>query len=115
MSLEKINKQPITNSKVEWKKYINYQSIVKNIPFYFFLSVLAVFYIYNGHHADKLVRKTSVSEKNIKELEYEFKTLKSEVIFRSKPSELVKAVEPLGLKELKEPPLLLSDSSIISQ
>jgi hypothetical protein len=69
-----------------------------------------VLYIYNGHYADKLMRKMVASEKNIKELEYEYKSIKSEVIFRSKASELVKAVEPMGLKEPKEPPVLLTDS-----
>ncbi|MGB4845105.1 MAG: FtsL-like putative cell division protein [Ferruginibacter sp.] len=49
----------------------------------------------------------STTEKQIKELEYEYKTIKSDVIFRSKASELIKAVEPLGLKELIEPPVVL--------
>jgi hypothetical protein len=51
--------------------------------------------------------KTTTIEKNVKELEFEYKTIKSEVIFRSKPSEIVRAVEPLGLKELKEPPMII--------
>ncbi|HAN66752.1 MAG TPA: hypothetical protein DCQ34_11195 [Chitinophagaceae bacterium] len=100
-----------TNSKTDWKRLFNYRSIVGNIPFFLFLSALAVLYIYNGHHADKLVRRIAKSEKNIKELEYEYKSVKSEVIFRSKASELVKAVEPLGLRELKGPPIMLTDSS----
>jgi hypothetical protein len=33
------------------------------------------------------------------------------VIFRSKPSEMIKAVEPMGLKEVKTPPIYLSDST----
>ena len=41
-------------------------------------------------------------------MEYEFKTIKRDVIFRSKESELVKAVEPLGLKELIAPPMILA-------
>jgi len=110
MSTVQDNSSFLSTNKMDWKKYLNYQTIVKNIPFFLFLSVLAVIYIYNGHHADKLIRKISASEKNIKELEYEYKTLKSEVIFRSKASELVKAVEPLGLHELKEAPLVISDS-----
>ena len=101
--------QPLT-SKIEWKKWLSHKWVVKNIPFFLFLSVLAVLYIYNGHHADKLTRKISATEKHIKELEYEYKTIKSEVIFRSKASELVKAVEPLGLKELTTPPVMLVDS-----
>ena len=51
----------------------------------------------------------SATEKKIKELEYEYKTIKSDVIFRSKASELIKVVEPLGLKELTEPPVLLGE------
>jgi len=96
--------------KGDWKRIFNYKFIVKNIPFFLFLSTLAVLYIYNGHYADKLARKIATSEKNIKELQYEYKTVQSEVIFRSKASELVKAVEPLGLRELKSPPVQLRDS-----
>jgi len=101
--------QPLT-SKIDWKKWLSHKWVVQNIPFFLFLAVLAVLYIYNGHHADKLTRKISATEKHIKELEYEYKTIKSEVIFRSKASELVKAVEPLGLKELTTPPVMLVDS-----
>ena len=31
-----------------WKRILNYQSIVKQIPFFLFLALLAVIYIYNG-------------------------------------------------------------------
>lgn len=97
----------LTTSKADWKKFLSHKWVVKNIPFFLFLAMLAVLYIYNGHYADKLTRKISVTEKHIKELQYEYKTIKSEVIFRSKASELIKAVEPLGLKELITPPFLL--------
>ncbi len=94
-------------SRREWKRMIGSKWVVSNIPFFLFLAVLAVLYIYNGHHADKLIREISKSEKNIKELEYEYKTLKSDVIFRSKASELVKVVAPLGLEEPKIPPVVI--------
>ena len=94
--------------KIDWRGLFSYKWVVRNIPFFLFLAALAVLYIYNGHYADKLTRKINVTEKHIKELEYEYKTVKSEVIFRSKASELVKAVEPLGLKELTEPPFVLT-------
>ena len=98
-----------TSQKIDWKSFISYKWVVRNIPFFLFLAALAVLYIYNGHYADKLTRKISVTEKHIKELEYEYKTVKSEVIFRSKASELAKAVAPLGLKELTTPPVVLVD------
>lgn len=97
--------------KFSLKKLLQHKWVVDNIPFFLFLAFLAVLYIYNGHLADKVTRKISATEKNIKELQYEYKTVKSEVIFRSKASELAKAVEPLGLKELTQPPIVLKDST----
>lgn len=98
-----------STSRSDLKRYVSHTWVVNNIPFFLFISILAVLYIYNGHYADKLLRKISTTEKHIKELEYQYKMEKSEVIFRSKASELVKAVEPLGLKESTVPPILLED------
>ena len=84
--------------------------IVKNIPFYFFISILAIIYIANGHYADKAMRQINTTEKDLKEMEYEYKTAKQDVIFRSKESELARAVEPLGLKQLNIPPVHITDT-----
>lgn len=92
------------------KNMISHRWLVKNFPFLIFLSVLALIYIYNGHYADKTLRDINKVSNDLKELQYEYKTLKSEVMFRSKQSELVKAVEPMGLKELMVPPIVLIDS-----
>lgn len=97
--------------RYRWTRLLNYQSVVKQLPFFLFLSLLAVVYIYNGHHADKLARDIAKTTRELKELQYEYKTVKGEVLFRSKQSELVKAVAPLGLKEATAPPIILTDSS----
>ncbi len=104
--------ETIQEVKKDWKKIFSYRWIVKNVPFFLFLSVLAVIYIYNGHFADKTVRNINKVSTELKELQYEYKTLKSEVMFRSKQSELAKATAPLGLKELVVPPVVLKDSSV---
>jgi predicted membrane protein len=96
--------------KAGWKRILNYQSIVKQVPFFLFLALLAVVYIYNGHYADKTIRNINQTAKEVKELQYEYKTVKSEVMFRSKQSELARAVEPLGLKELTIAPVVLKDT-----
>ena len=100
------------DKKKKLKRLLRYQWIVKNLPYFLFLSLLAVIYIYNGHYADKVVRNIGKTSNELKELQYEYKTLKSEVMFRSKQSELARAVEPFGLKELVLPPSVLSDSDI---
>jgi Bacteriodetes cell division protein (FtsL-like) len=106
MPEEKENKEP----KIEWKRFFSHKWIVKNIPFFLFITGLAVIYIYNGHYADKTARDINKVNNDLKELQYEYKTLRSEVMFRSKQSELAKAVEPFGLKALMVPPIVLNDS-----
>ena len=105
--VEKIEK----GKQYRWKRLLNYQSVVKQIPFFLFLALLAVVYIYNGHQADKLARDIAKTTREMKELQYEYKTVKGDVLFRSKQSELVKAVAPLGLKELTAAPVIITDSS----
>lgn len=97
-------------NKMDWKRWLNYQSIVQQVPFFLFLALLAVCYIYNGHYSNKTIRSINRVEKEVKELQYVYKTVKGELIARSKQSELIKAVEPLGLKELIASPMVLVDS-----
>ncbi len=106
MAKENLEEQ---DSKGNWKKWLSYHTMVRQLPFFLFLTVLAVLYIYNGHYADKTIRNINKTAKEVKELQYEYKIVKSEMMFRSKQSELMKAVGPLGLKELKESPIVLSD------
>lgn len=96
--------------KLDWKKLFSYQLIVKNVSFFLYLALLAVIYISNGHYADKMIRNINTTGKELKELDYEYKTVKGEIMFRSKQSELSKTVAPMGLKESKEPPFKLVDS-----
>ena len=96
--------------KNELKQRFTHRWMVKNVPFFLFLALLAIIYIYNGHYADKTIRDINKTTSDLKEMQYEYKTLKSEVMFRSKQSELAKAVEPFGLKELTTPPIVLQDS-----
>jgi hypothetical protein len=100
-----------TEKKSGWKRWLNYQSIVKQVPFFLFLTLLAVLYIYNGHLADKTIRNINRTAKEVKELQYEYISVKSKVMYQSKQSELIKAVEPLGLKELVQAPIVLKDSA----
>ena len=76
---------------------LNYKWIVKNISFFLFLAALAVIYIANGHMADNRIRKISETGRQLKDLQYEYKTLKGEMMFKSRQSEMAKATEPLGL------------------
>jgi hypothetical protein len=111
-NIKEQDQQPARSEKQQgWKRWLNYQSIVKQVPFFLFLAVLAVVYIFNGHYADKTIRKINNLNKEVKELKYEYIAVKSKVMYQSKQSELVKVVEPLGLKELKGSPVVLKKST----
>lgn len=99
----------------KWKRWLNYQAIVKQVPYLLFLAALAVVYIYNGHHADKMVRRTSKATRELKDLQSEYKSVTGDVLLRSRQSELVEAVKPLGLQELTIEPIVLIDSNAIQQ
>ena len=100
-----MNEQQDIQQKSDWKKYLGYRWIPNNIPFFLFLAVLAVMYIANGHMADKTIRKISDTENEIKKLQFEYKTAKSEVMASSREPEIVKAATPLGLKIDTVPPM----------
>ena len=93
------------------KRLLNYRAVVKQIPFFLFLAMLAVVYIYNGHMADKTIRNINRTSTELKELKFEYKDVQGDVSKRSKQSELIQAIEPLGLKELTTPPVVLIDSN----
>ena len=44
------------NKRNKVKGLIRYQWMFRNLPFFLFLALLAVVYIYNGHYADRVVR-----------------------------------------------------------
>src|SRR3954462_10365975 len=75
----------------------NYSWILRNIRFFLFLACLAVLYIANGHMSDNRIRKINETGRKLKDLQYEYKTLKGEMMFKSRESEMVKAAAPLGL------------------
>lgn len=81
-------------------------AVVRQFPFVIFLVVLAVMYIGNRYHAEKIVRETIVLQTELKELRYEAISSASELMYISKQSEVAKLLEQkgLGLVETVEPP-----------
>ena len=104
----------VENSKVGGQKKKRFKAfgdllsegswITKNLNYFLFLSGIAILYIANGHMADKTIRNINVTTQQIKDLQYEYKTVKSEVMYKSEEAQVEKAAEPLGLKITKDVP-----------
>jgi hypothetical protein len=84
--------------------------LVANIPFFLFSALLMGIYIYNGHFAEKKIKDINHAAAQIRDLQYEYKTVKSELMYLQKQSEVIKAVEGMGLKEITAPPVRLKDT-----
>jgi len=65
---------------------------------------LAVLYIANGHMADKTIRRINAINNELNELQFKYKTLKSELMYKTEESQIVQLVEPMGLKISKDMP-----------
>ncbi len=74
------------------------------MPYVAFFTVLAIAYIANAHYAERMVRKTDKMAKEIKELRAEYISIKSDLMYRSKQSQIACRLESAGLKELRTPP-----------
>jgi cell division protein FtsB len=96
-SENKKNKKLNKLFKSEW--------ITNNLVFILFVSFLIVLYIANGHIADKTIRDISKTKNEITDLQYQYKTLKSEVMYKTEESEILKQVQPMGLQINKELPV----------
>jgi cell division protein FtsL len=104
--MSNVSRQAIRN-KNPFIRWIRYEWILKNLLFFLFLALLAVIYIANGHMADNTIRDISITAKEVKELQYEYKSLKSEEMFKSRETQIVQAATPLGLKISNDPPVRL--------
>jgi hypothetical protein len=89
------------------KSTIKYTWILKHFGFLVFLSLLAIIYIANGHWADNTIRDINVTAKQVKDMEYEYKNLKSLEMYRSRESQVTQAAAALGLITSAVPPVKL--------
>lgn len=78
--------------------------VLENFPFIVFLAFLATIYIANSRYAERNLRQIQVLQKEVKELNYEYMSLKSKLMQRSMQSEVADKVREQGLKELTDKP-----------
>ncbi|TLX77451.1 hypothetical protein E9993_02105 [Labilibacter sediminis] len=80
--------------------------VVKQLPYFLFLTVLAFTYISNHFKVEKLLKKAATLNKDIQELRIEAITTSSDLMYISKQSVILQKVKEAGveLEELVEPP-----------
>lgn len=77
---------------------------VKYLPKILFAMVLGLIYISNTHYAEKTVRRINNIQAEVEDLRADYTTLKSNLMFASKQSEVAKKVKAFELEESLTPP-----------
>ena len=78
--------------------------LVHAMPFILFVTLLIMIYIGNSYNAESTIRKIDKIKNEMNDKRAEFISTRSDIMFRSKPSEVAKAVEEMQIKEPLEPP-----------
>lgn len=109
----KAPKKPVRENKVVKSvasvvsgNFLSKDVTLKNLPFIFFLSFLAICYIANGYYADDQVRKVNRLTNDIKELRTQYIVVKDSLVVKSKQTEVARALadQQTGIKESVVPP-----------
>lgn len=90
--------------KLKLEHYFEEGFPVQYLPKILFVMALGLLYISNTHYAEKTVRKISNIQAEVEDLRADYTTLKSDLMFASKQSEVARKVKTLGLKESLKPP-----------
>ena len=77
---------------------------INQLPFLFFIVLIAVLYIANSYNADKVIIESTRIKKANEEYRYAYISTHSSLMNVSRQSELAQKLLNTGLKELKVPP-----------
>lgn len=77
---------------------------IQYLPKILFVIVLGLIYIGNTHYSEKTVRKINNIQAEVEDLRADYTTLKADLMFASKQSEVARKVRMYGLEESLRPP-----------
>jgi len=90
--------------KLKLESYFEEGFPVRHLPKIIFGMALGLFYIGNTHYAEKTVRKINHVQTEVEDLRADYTTMKSDLMFASKQSEVARKVKQYGLSESLNPP-----------
>ncbi len=80
------------------------ETVLKNLPFILFLGFIGMLYIMNAHYSEKKLWQIQQYENEIEELKWEYASIKADLMYQTKQSEVAKAVESIGINNSTSTP-----------
>ena len=90
--------------KLKLENYLEEGFPVHNLPKMIFIMALGIFYISNTHYAEKTIRKINHLQAEVEDMRADYTTMKSDLMFASKQSEVARKVQAYGINETLKPP-----------
>ncbi|MEZ5195413.1 MAG: FtsL-like putative cell division protein [Bacteroidales bacterium] len=84
--------------------FLTRESTSRNFPFLLFLAGLAIIYIGNSYYAEKNIRQVESLQKQLKEIRYEYISIKSDLMQNNRQSKVAGNLANKGIKESTVPP-----------
>jgi hypothetical protein len=95
--------------------FLKTEKNLKMLPFILFLGFLAVLYIANSYWADKTIRRIESTQRDMKELWFEYISTRSKLMQMSKQSQVAKSLAGTGIKESTVPPLKIMEDTVMQR
>jgi hypothetical protein len=83
--------------------FLTRERVIRTLPFILYLAFLALLYITNSYYSQRDMIAIERLKKELKELNYNYISTKSELMFISRQSEVSKKAAAIGLKETTVP------------
>lgn len=92
---------------LDWREWVQYDRVVRHLPFFGFLALLATVYISNRHTMERQSRELDEIRKELVELQWYYDTANDELARHSRQSKVARRVADQGIKELTTPPIII--------
>lgn len=91
-------------SRLRLETYFEEGFPVQYLPKILFVLVIGLLYISNTHYGEKTIRRIDQLQSEVEDLRADYTTLKSDLMFASKQSEVARKVKSIGLRQSITPP-----------
>lgn len=92
---------------LDWREWVQYDRVVRHLPFFGFLALLAAAYISNRHTMERQSRELDAIRNQLVELQWYYDTANDELARHSRQSKVARRVADQGIKELTTPPIII--------
>lgn len=90
--------------RLQLEKYFEDGFPVRHLPRVLFVFILGLIYIGNTHYAEQTVHAINQARTEVEDLRADFTTIKAQLMYSSKQSEVARKVKDQGLEESTTPP-----------